>query len=80
MANTMNGITSLSFILMLLMSVGLDKLYGLVNVMQIFVVFSLFEVSLTVEISVFFKYLIMIATFEMIDMGDYYEMAMTWQS
>jgi len=69
----LNGLASISFICMVLISFAMKRFYSLCNIMQIFTMYSLFEVSLTVEISVFFKYLILVATFEIVDMGDYYE-------
>lgn len=80
MASTLNGLASISFILMVLISFAMKRFYSLCNIMQIFTMYSLFEVSLTVEISVFFKYLILVATFEIVDMGDYYESMFSFNS
>ena len=69
----MNIVAVISFLLLLLISFSLDHYWSLMNTMQIFVFYSLFEVTITVPIMIFFKYLIKIATFELIEMGDYYK-------
>ena len=70
--NGMNTVAVISFLLLLLISFSLDHYWSLMNTMQIFVFYSLFDVTLTAPVAIFFKYLIKIATFEIIEMGDYY--------
>lgn len=68
----MNFVAVISFVLLLFISTSLDKYWSLMNVMQIFVFYALYETSLTVPMTIFFKYLIKIATFEIIEMGNYF--------
>jgi len=68
----MNFVAVISFLLLLLISTSLDKYWSLMNVMQIFVFISLYDTSLTVPLAIFFKYLIKIVTFEIVEMGDYF--------
>jgi len=70
--NAMNFVAVISFLLLLLISTSLDKYWSLMNVMQIFVFISLYDTSLTVPLAIFFKYLIKIVTFEIVEMGDYF--------
>ena len=68
----MNVVAIIEFSLLVVISISLDSYWSLLNVLQIFAFYALFEVSLPVPLSIFFSYLIKIATFELIEMGPYF--------
>lgn len=70
--NVMRIVALVQYTLLLLISFSMDRYWSLMNVMQIFVFYSLFDVSFTVPMTIFFKFLIKIATFEIVEMGNYF--------
>jgi hypothetical protein len=57
---------SLNFLLKLILASSTERYMSMVNIMQVFVLYGLFEVSLTPQITSFFSYIVEIATFEIL--------------
>jgi hypothetical protein len=69
--NSVSVVATVNFILRLLLASSMDRYMSMVNIMQIFVLYGLFEVSVTPEISSFFYFIMSIATFEILPENIY---------